>query len=231
MKQSKFVLLAAVTLASTTLMNVAVAQAAVESGSGVAATADQAAEATTTAEFSVKAGQLTLDAAPDFNFGETSMQAIIKGDALKQVDNKVSGTHDDSHNADGSIDKAAVDTLQVSDYRGAGNHWTLSANMSQFTNATTKTAVGGVITLGGSQLGLNAKTISTNASADLLTSAAAAAASEKNVEGLSTVSDTLAAGSTLKLNTADLKNIQAGTYNAAITWTLSDGIASEVAAG
>ena len=68
MKQTKFALLAAVTLAGATLINVAGVQAAdVTPGSGIEATANTEgkleAKATTTAEFNVKAGKLTLDAA------------------------------------------------------------------------------------------------------------------------------------------------------------------------
>lgn len=224
MKQTKFALLAAITLAGATLINVAGVQAA-----GVAVSDDNKtpATATTTAEFNVKAGKLTLDAAPDFNFGEDlDIQEVIQKNSISQVNNTVSHASDDSHK-DGSINKDAVNTLQVSDYRGAGNHWTLSANMSQFTNATTNTTVSGVITLGGSKVGLNDKTIATEVSADLLNSADLDA---KNYpEGLSTVTDTLDSGSTLKLNNPE--KIQGGTYDAAITWTLSDGISTTKSVG
>lgn len=231
MKQTKFALLAAVTLAGATLINVAGVQAAgVTPGSGIEATAKDGkleAGATTTAEFNVKAGKLTLDAAPDFNFGtkegidiNTIMHADTDATAISQIDNNVSTPVDkDSHGAS-TINKDAVSTLQVSDYRGANNHWTLSTTMSQFTSANGGTADGKIL-LDSTKLGLSGKVIDTTQSTDIMDSAEAVKlATSGNQEGLFTVARQLDADSKLELS--NLKDIQNGVYDAAITWTLSD---------
>jgi len=119
MKQTKFALLAAVTLASATLINVAGVQAVTVSDK--VATKATPAKATTTAEFTVKAGQLTLDAAPDFHFGNDDTTTInnLKNDDLLQTSNTVDSTHhNDGHaqtatpadGTQGNIDKD-VNTL------------------------------------------------------------------------------------------------------------------------
>lgn len=229
MKQTKFALLAAVTLAGVTLINVARAQAAdVTPGSGIAVSDDNKtpATATTTAEFNVKGGKLTLDAAPDFNFGtkdgidiNTIMHANHEA-PITQISSTDLKKHSDDHTKTGSINQSATDTLQVSDYRGVNNHWTLSTTMSQFTSANGGTADGKIL-LDNAKLGLSDKVIDTNTSNVIMTSAdALSLATSGNQEGLFTVARQLDAGSKLELS--NLKDIQNGVYDAAITWTLSD---------
>jgi len=117
-----------------------------------------------------------------------------------------------------------VDTLQVSDYRGAGNHWTLSTTMSQFKGANGGTADGKIL-LDSNKLGLENRVIDTKASNVIMTSAEAVESGSQ--EGLFTVARQLDAGSKLELS--NLKDIQNGVYDAAITWILSDNPTTQYA--
>ncbi|XRJ97100.1 WxL domain-containing protein [Latilactobacillus sakei] len=232
MKQTKFALLAAVTLAGATLINVAGVQAATVSDK--VATKAIPAKATTTAEFTVKAGQLTLDAAPDFHFGndDTTINNL-KNDDLLQTSNAVDSTHhNDGHTqtatpadgTQGNIDKD-VNTLQVSDYRGAGSEWTLFAQLGEFKNIDTKSkgTATGVITIGKGVDNLTTKTIGKDAQVIMNTANTLKTTPEK-LGAQTTTTDFSATGdkvSSLKLS--ELKNIVAGTYQAPITWTLMDG--------
>lgn len=232
MKQTKFALLAAVTLAGATLINVAGVQAATVSDK--VATKAIPAKATTTAEFTVKAGQLTLDAAPDFHFGndDTTINNL-KNDDLLQTSNAVDSTHhNDGHTqtatpadgTQGNIDKD-VNTLQVSDYRGAGSEWTLFAQLGEFKNIDTKSkgTATGVITIGKGVDNLTTTTIGKDAQVIMNTANTLKTTPEK-LGAQTTTTDFSATGdkvSSLKLS--ELKNIVAGTYQAPITWTLMDG--------
>lgn len=232
MKQTKFALLAAVTLAGATLINVAGVQAATVSDK--VATKAIPAKATTTAEFTVKAGQLTLDAAPDFHFGDVDTTINnLKNDDLLQTSNAVDSTHhNDGHTqtatpadgTQGNIDKD-VNTLQVSDYRGAGSEWTLFAQLGEFKNIDTKSkgTATGVITIGKGVDNLTTKTIGKDAQVIMNTANTLKTTPEK-LGAQTTTTDFSATGdkvSSLKLS--ELKNIVAGTYQAPITWTLMDG--------
>ena len=229
MKQTKFALLAAVTLASATLINVAGVQAATVSDK--VATKATPAKATTTAEFTVKAGQLTLDAAPDFHFGKDDTTINnLKNDDLLQTSNTVDNTHhNDGHTqtatpadgTQGNIDKD-VNTLQVSDYRGVDSGWTLFAQLGEFKNIDTnsKGTATGVITIGKGVGNLTTKTIGEDAKVIMNTANTA----KEELGAQTTTADFSAPGdkaSSLKLS--ELKNIVAGTYQAPITWTLMDG--------
>lgn len=232
MKQTKFALLAAVTLAGATLINVAGVQAATVSDK--VATKAIPAKATTTAEFTVKAGQLTLDAAPDFHFGndDTTINNL-KNDDLLQKNNTVDSTHhNDGHTqtatpadgTQGNIDKD-VNTLQVSDYRGAGSEWTLFAQLGEFKNIDTKSkgTATGVITIGKGVDNLTTTTIGKDAQVIMNTANTLKTTPEK-LGAQTTTTDFSATGdkvSSLKLS--ELNNIVAGTYQAPITWTLMDG--------
>lgn len=225
MKQTKFALLAAVTLAGATLINVAGVQAAdVTPGSGIAVSDDNKtpATATTTAEFNVDAGKLTLDAAPDFKFGKDvsgqtnpTLSDIVNG-SLVQVSNTVTKEDtSDSHNAVGNKLSKEKGVLQVSDYRGAKSEWSLSANLGTFTNGDSK--ADGKITFTDAKFGLGTIT-----STDKVIWNSEVAPKSSPVEGAATSTAVLGQGaSTLELS--NLENIKAGQYDAAITWTLSDG--------
>lgn len=218
MKQTQFVLLATITLAGATLANTA----------GVKA-ADVTAK--TTAEFTVKAGNLTLDAAPDFKFGdENTTISDVMNSYLPQADQKVTNhvdetegksvaDHQDSH-VGGALDPAKTNELKISDYRGVGSHWTLSAQLSSFYGTNGGTANGTIKLAEDTKLGISeGTTISTASVANILDSATAADKSGKQ-EGLFTADSTIT-DAELKLD--NQKDIKDGTYDANITWTLTDG--------
>ncbi|WP_424348866.1 WxL domain-containing protein [Latilactobacillus sp. 5-91] len=232
MKQTKFALLAAVTLAGATLINVAGVQAATVSDK--VATKAIPAKATTTAEFTVKAGQLTLDAAPDFHFGDVDTTINnLKNDDLRQTSNTVDNTHhNDGHTqtatpadgTQGNIDKD-VNTLQVSDYRGAGSEWTLFAQLGEFKNIDTKSkgTATGVITIGKGVDNLTTTTIGEDAHVIMNTAKTFKNTPEKLGAQTTTADFSATDDKVSSLKLSELKNVVAGTYQAPITWTLMDG--------
>lgn len=217
MKQTQFVLLATITLAGATFANVA--------GVKAADTSDLKVSAKTTAQFTVKAGELKLDSAPDFNFGkDIDIPTIMQGD-LTQVDNSVDGDSDSHIAATAPESKlnSATDTLQVSDYRGADSNWTLFASMGDFVNTTDENSKAtGVLTLKATGTSLENSTIDNKNQVIM---------SSKNIApallGATTTTAQFKAGSTVKLS--NQTRIKEGTYNAAITWTLMDGLHDAVA--
>lgn len=222
MKQTQLALLATITLASATLVNVAGVKAAdVTKNSGIEAVKDSAnpngpstASANTTAQFKVEAGKLTLDAAPDFNFGQTVSLAELaaKGelDQATQDGNTVDADADDH----GKTIGATTDTLQVSDYRGGNTKWELSAKVGNFKNGSSELA--GVITLANDSGDALAGATIDNAAKPVLNSDGTPSV---GVAGAMTKTSTFVSGSTVSF--VDLTGVKAGTYNAAITWTLT----------
>lgn len=94
------------------------------------ATADQSASANasakSTAQFTVDAGQLTLVAVPDLNFGAAKPAIIVNGGWQSLVKNTVDkGSSKDQSAFDGNN----AGKLIVSDMRGTGKGWSLSASM------------------------------------------------------------------------------------------------------
>lgn len=210
MKLTKILLLSTIVLGSVAVPTAVNAEGETpETNNGIEATETAPAKATTTGEFSVDAGKLTLDAAPDYNFGKHSIMDITKKDAsLDQVDNAVKN-HTDSH--DGKTGLATTtDTLQVSDFRGAGSQWDLNAVITPFTNKDAQGSVNGEIALTG--LNKDAKingSVSTVWTSDI---AGTDGQASKKVDQKSGA----------KLNLSGATNIQAGTYDAEITWTLAN---------
>lgn len=88
----------------------------------------QSASAKSTAQFTVEAGQLTLVAVPDLNFGAANPATIVNGGTQSLVNNTVDkdkGSSKDQSAFDGNN----AGKLIVSDMRGTGNGWSLSASM------------------------------------------------------------------------------------------------------
>lgn len=86
----------------------------------------QSASAKSTAQFTVEAGQLALVAVPDLNFGAANPATIVNGGSQKLVDNTVGkGSSKDQSAFDGNN----AGKLIVSDMRGTGKGWSLSASM------------------------------------------------------------------------------------------------------
>lgn len=96
MKQTQFVLLATITLAGATLANITGVKAA---DAGKKFGIEAPATATTTAEFNVTAGKLTLDAAPDLLFGDkdATIASIMNGAEIKQTGNDTKELDSDTH--------------------------------------------------------------------------------------------------------------------------------------
>lgn len=100
------------------------------------ATADQSASAKSTAKFTVDAGQLTLVAVPNLNFGAAKPATIVNGGSQSLVSNTVdNGSSKDQSAFDGNN----AGKLIVSDMRGTGKGWSLSTSMdSEFAAGASK---------------------------------------------------------------------------------------------
>lgn len=104
------------------------------------ATAAQSASAKSTAkstaQFTVKAGQLTLVAVPDLNFGAAKPATIVNGGSQSLVSNTVDNG---SSKGQSAFDGNNAGKLIVSDMRGTGKGWSLSTSMdSEFASGASK---------------------------------------------------------------------------------------------
>ncbi|GKQ42204.1 cell surface protein [Companilactobacillus sp. RD055328] len=198
-------------LSTSSVVNAA--SAADPSKDGIEVKDETSASATTTAEFSVEAGKLSFDSAPDFNFGQKSILDILKGE-WQQKNNLITDEHNDSHttvNEDGDkLDAISIGILQISDYRGAGSSWQLAASITDFTNKDGKGSVKGVISVPG----LNHGAAISNTSSVVWDS------SNAKTNGQGVANADLSSGATLSLS--DSQDIQAGKYNATINWSLQN---------
>lgn len=221
MKLTKILLLSTMVLGSIAVPSIANAADGDVTPTGIEATNDTPATAKTTGEFEVKAGKLTLDAAPDYNFGAHDIIDIIKdGASLDQIDNTVKNDAVDDHNTDTGLAKT-TDKLQVTDYRGAGSVWDLKAEMTPFTNTSKDNAgtVDGVITLTG--LNEGAEIGSTSSTVWDSATAATDGQASKDVEQKTGA----------KLGLSNATGVQAGVYDATITWTLENTAAQTAQLG
>lgn len=108
----------------------------------------QSASAKSTAQFTVKAGQLTLVAVPNLNFGDVEAATIVNGGTQSLVDNTVDNG---SSKGQSAFDGNNAGQLIVSDMRGTGKGWSLSTSMNpEFNSGDSK--------LGGLSLTLAATT-------------------------------------------------------------------------
>lgn len=102
------------------------------------ATATQSANAQSTAQFTVDAGQLTLVAVPDLNFGAAKPATIVNGGSQSLVSNTVDNG---SSKGQFAFDGNNAGKLIVSDMRGTGKGWSLSTSMhSEFASGASKLA-------------------------------------------------------------------------------------------
>lgn len=101
---------------------------ALAGGSGVvfADATDESASGTSTAEFKVTPGNLTLDAVPDLNFGTTKVEDIAKDDVTLDL---ASGSVTDKVNPNNGTEGLK---LKVSDFRGVNSGWNLTAKLGTF---------------------------------------------------------------------------------------------------
>ncbi|MFC6181039.1 WxL domain-containing protein [Lactiplantibacillus daowaiensis] len=150
-------------------------------------------------EFSVAAGNLTIDAVPTFAFASTDVKTLTNGTTL---------------NYDGSTLKAAGKTstgtdLTVSDYRGANNAaWTLTSTISNFTNGSD--TIAGTITY----------TTSGTASGTI-NAAGGTVWNDSDAKTGGTGSATAGTATTTSLTLPATTTAVSGNYDADITWTLN----------
>lgn len=196
-------------------------------GQGFIADGTGAAEAMSTAQFTVGAGELQLTAVPDLNFGEVPMETLLYGGPQKLVDNKVASagvTSKDSKAFDGN----AAGDLIVNDLRGATAGWKLTAQLDEsftsitdgadpITGTTMDLAATGTNKVNSSlKPAINAASIGTTA-ATLYT----AAATEGKGETKWIIDTPASASLNFKATTGKVPN--GAVYQSNITWTLTAG--------
>lgn len=173
---------------------------------------DEGASASTTAQFTVKAGSLSLDSAPDFSFGEQNIADILPDTVMNQTSSNII---DDSFSREKATDVGEkldnTSSLKITDYRGAGNKWKLMASLSSFENVTPKAtgSVTGSITFDG-------KTIP---GGENVTPAEIWNSDDAGSNGLGS-KELPVNNATLKIDKAT--DIQAGTYQATVNWNLQN---------
>lgn len=183
------------------------------------ASAAQSASAKSTAQFTVVAGQLTLVAVPDLNFGAANPATIVNGGPQSLVSNTVdNGSSKDKSAFDGNN----AGKLIVSDMRGTGKGWSLSTSMdSDFT--------AGASTLKGLSINLAATGSNSFLGSDKALKLVGTNISDTSTSVVSTNADNSGVGdTTFNLNAASL-NFPTATnsiftadvpYQSNVTWTL-----------
>ncbi|EPC12091.1 WxL domain-containing protein [Lacticaseibacillus paracasei] len=186
------------------------------------ATADQSASAKSTAQFTVDAGQLTLVAVPDLNFGAAKPATIVNGGTQSLVSNTVDNG---SSKGQSAFDGNNAGKLIVSDMRGTGKGWSLSTSMdSEFASGASKLkglsmnlAATGSNSFFGSNKALNLA--GTNIS-DTSTSVVSTNADNSGV-GDTTFNLNASSSASLNFPTATNSIFTAGApYQSDVTWTL-----------
>lgn len=186
------------------------------------ATADQSASAKSTAQFTVDAGQLTLVAVPDLNFGAAKPATIVNGGSQSLVSNTVDNG---SSKGQSAFDGNNAGKLIVSDMRGTGKGWALSTSMdSEFASGASKLkglsmnlAATGSNSFFGSNKALNLA--GTNIS-DTSTSVVSTNADNSGV-GDTTFNLNASSSASLNFPTATNSIFTAGApYQSNVTWTL-----------
>lgn len=208
----------ALMIAGAIALGMALVPAGKVSAAEVTATADTPAVSTSTGQFSVDAGALTLDSVPDINFGAPTMAQFIAGATLDSNTDAVTTAAANATANNGG-------TLSVTDARGGQSGWSLNAKSGDFVNSSqtavkitpdtltlnpTKMEISSTATMAGGNIQVNAKN-STNG-ADIWTAA------QGTGSGLNTAKFNTGAATLVLPAQPDAT---AGTYLAPITWTLS----------
>lgn len=199
-----------------------------DGSTGAGFVAEDSASAKSTAEFAVTAGKLTLDAVPDMHFGMQLGNAGVSDIATRDVvltyqDGKVTDKKDSKGNvtAKDTNDGNDAGLIRVSDFRGSGAGWKLSLGLSTFSN--------GSDTLGGTTLAIalgdkkDAVAIASSTDGTASTPIYVAATDT----GLG-VNDFIIDGDT-ELQIAKNPKVKSGTYQADLTWTLSNTLTTKAA--
>lgn len=194
----------------------------VKAGDGYDATEENT-EAESTAEFTVEAGKLTLDAVPDMNFGTASVQQISTANTELKYDSGILTGNPSTDGNDGG-------KIQVSDFRGTGLGWNLSVKLGTFTNSLT----GATLELnapvtnksenGNAAESLRNVTLKSDGADQKVVTSIADDATSTNVNeatGMGVNIYTITKDSTT-LTIDKNPTIKAGTYQADLTWTLAN---------
>lgn len=149
---------------------------------------------TSTGQFSVTAGQLSLENIPNFDFGTANLKDLANGTTLKDQ-------------------TTTNNTLSISDYRGTSNSgWALTASLSDFINTKSSKSVTGAIAFAtnnsaSGSIGNEASQIWDNKTANLNGSGSVSAKVDNEKTSLTT-----------EANSA----VDSGNYEATVTWTLGN---------
>lgn len=188
-----------------------------DGSTGAGFVAEDSASAKSTAEFAVTAGKLTLDAVPDMHFGNAGVSDIATKDVvLTYQDGQVTDKKDSKGNvtAKDTNDGNDAGLVRVSDFRGSGAGWKLSLGLSTFSN--------GSDTLGGTTLAIalgdKKDAVGIASSTDGTASTPIYVAATDTGMG---VNDFIVDGDT-ELQIAQNPKVKSGTYQADLTWTLSN---------
>lgn len=178
-----------------------------------------------TAEFTVNAGDLTLVSVPNLQFGNVNVADLQStGDetfTLQQAGNTVVGTQSPTSAADDTPQGNSTGDLTVNDYRGTNSGWTLTASLSQFSNGSS-TLSGTIVLSNLTMTNSVSATIPTIqpaviASSDTATPYKIEVAAKNAGQGSNTAAITSSTLALIKSN--DVVN---GTYDATMTWTLTN---------
>lgn len=189
------------------------------------ATATQSANAQSTAQFTVDAGQLTLVAVPDLNFGAAKPATIVNGGSQSLVSNTV-----DNGSSKGQVafDGNNAGKLIVSDMRGTGKGWSLSTSMhSEFASGAS-----GASKLAGLSMNLAATGSNSFFGSNKALNLAGTSISDTSISVVSTNADNSGVGdTTFNLNASSSASLNFPTarnstftpnapYQSDVTWTL-----------
>ena len=178
------------------------------------------------AEINVEAGVLTLEKVPDLRFDKVSI-AELAGDTgvtKNLLDNSVSDqgpVKTSSDNKDGNSDGE----LTITDYRGSGVGWELTAQVGEMINGAGQSLAGSIVLKGSTPVvdGSTPQSVSPDTEVTLPINGAAVTiwkAAAKQGQGKNT--STFKANGGTKIELASNKTAVTGLYQAPITWTLSD---------
>ena len=181
------------------------------------------------AEINVEAGVLTLEKVPDLRFDKVSI-AELAGDTgvtKNLIDNSVSDqgpvktSGANAANADGNN----TGELTITDYRGSGLGWELTAQVGEMINGAGQSLAGSIVLKGSTPVvdGSTPQSVSPDTEVILPINGAAVTiwkAAAKQGQGKNT--STFKANGGTKIELASNKTAVTGLYQAPITWTLSD---------
>lgn len=186
------------------------------------ATADQRASAKSTAQFTVEEGQLTLVAVPNLNFGAAKPATIVNGGSQKLEKNTLDNG---SSKGQSAVDGNNAGNLIVSDMRGTGKGWSLSASMgSDFTSGTsTLTGLSLTLEAEGNNSFFDPKNQHLNLKGTITSNSPIVVSTNADNSGVGDTTFNLNASSSASLNFPKATNstfTANAAYQSNVTWTL-----------